>query len=204
MPIISMIIISVPNEVEEPTNDENECKIKKDTVDSNYEDDAWSIFRLLRSYSLPNLGITPLENLYMNIPLEKPGENLNFAENDDEEDDIERVVTIEGEETEDPIWFVSSSKVDPNPQEPCNETSSCGRRMSGESNIFSYLESQRAYLEKRIGVDRLLKVYNLVSSLDNADDDQLDYTDFQKVLGRGNEDLIDDIIQLVVADQFFQ
>ena len=41
-------------------------------------------------------------------------------------------------------------------------------------------------------------------SLEETEDDQLDYRDFQKILGKGNEDLIDDIIQLVVADQFFQ
>ena len=40
--------------------------------------------------------------------------------------------------------------------------------------------------------------------LEETEDDQLDYRDFQKILGKGNEDLIDDIIQLVVADQFFQ
>jgi hypothetical protein len=35
--------------------------------------------------------------------------------------------------------------------------------MSDESNIFSYLESQRAYLENRVGVERLIRVYKLVS-----------------------------------------
>ena len=34
-------------------------------------------------------------------------------------------------------------------------------------------------------------------------DEKIDYTTLTKVLGKGNEELIDDIIQLVVADQFF-
>ena len=68
----------------------------------------------------------------------------------------------------------------------------------------SNLEIQRANLETRIGVEALLKVYNLVLELEQKnDDDKLDCTDFQQILGSGNEDLIDDIIQLVVADQFF-
>jgi len=187
-----------PNEIDEPPIKGTEC------LANNYEDedDGWAIFRLLRSYSLPNLGRTPIENLYMNIPLTKPVEEIQNEVKCEEE--VERVVTLEGEETEDPIWFVSTTKVDQNRQDSTEDNISNGRRMSGESNIFSYLESQRAYLEQRIGVNRLLKVYNLVSSLDSGDDDQLDYRDFQKILGRGNEDLIDDIVQLVVADQFFQ
>lgn len=76
--------------------------------------------------------------------------------------------------------------------------------LSTDSGIFSYLESQRAVLETRIGIEALLKVYRLVMELEQkADDDKLDYSDFQKILGSGNEDLIDDIVQLVVADQFF-
>ena len=76
--------------------------------------------------------------------------------------------------------------------------------LNTNSEIFSYLESQRVYLESRIGVDSLLKVYHLVADLEEKGvDDRLDYSDFQKILGHGNEDLIDDIIQLVVADTFF-
>jgi hypothetical protein len=38
-----------------------------------------------------------------------------------------------------------------------------GSGSSDDSNIFSYLESQRAYLENRVGVERLIRVYKLVS-----------------------------------------
>ena len=78
-----------------------------------------------------------------------------------------------------------------------------GISLNTNSEIFSYLEAQRVYLESRIGVDSLLKVYRLVCDLEEKlEDEKLDYSDFQKILGRGNEDLIDDIIQLVVADNF--
>ncbi len=44
----------------------------------------------------------------------------------------------------------------------------------------------------------------MVAKLDQSDDERIiDYSDLIKVLGKGNEELIDDIIQLVVADQFF-
>ena len=69
---------------------------------------------------------------------------------------------------------------------------------------FSYLESQRANLETRIGVEALLRVYKMILELEEKnDDDKLDCSDFQQILGSGNEDLIDDVIQLVVSDQLF-
>ena len=71
------------------------------------------------------------------------------------------------------------------------------------SNIFAFLESQRAVLEEKIGVATLLKVYKMIAKVERTVDDKLDYEDLIKVLGKGNEELIDDIIQLVVADQFF-
>ena len=43
----------------------------------------------------------------------------------------------------------------------------------------------------------------MISKLEQSDDEKIDYTTLTRVLGKGNEDLIDDIIQLVVADQFF-
>ena len=56
----------------------------------------------------------------------------------------------------------------------------------------------------RIGIETLLKVYRLVADLEQKSvDEKLDYRDFQNILGPGNEDLIDNIIQLVVADSFF-
>ena len=73
-----------------------------------------------------------------------------------------------------------------------------------KSETFSFVEAQRAYLESRIGIEILLKVYRLVADLEQKSvDEKLDYRDFQNILGPGNEDLIDNIIQLVVADSFF-
>ena len=48
-----------------------------------------------------------------------------------------------------------------------------------------------------------MKVYRLVADLEEKSvDEKINYADFQNILGRGNEDLIDNIIQLVVADNF--
>ena len=71
------------------------------------------------------------------------------------------------------------------------------------SDIFAYLESQRAMLEQKVGVNTLIKVYKMIGKLEQSEDEKIDYNTLTKVLGKGNEDLIDDIIQLVVADQFF-
>ncbi len=66
------------------------------------------------------------------------------------------------------IWHLSNSKeIESNLPNPANpelvNPNLALRRMSDESNIFSYLESQRAYLENRVGVERLIRVYKLVS-----------------------------------------
>ena len=71
------------------------------------------------------------------------------------------------------------------------------------SDIFAFLESQRAVLEEKIGTGTLLKVYKMINRLDKNESERIDYADLIKILGKGNEELIDDIIQLVVADQFF-
>jgi hypothetical protein len=59
------------------------------------DDDDWNLFRLLRSFSLPNLSITPLEDLYATVPLEitKP---LPV-------EDVHPIVTFEDEESEDQV-----------------------------------------------------------------------------------------------------
>ena len=70
-------------------------------------------------------------------------------------------------------------------------------------NIFAFLEGQRAVLEEKIGITTLMKVYKMIAKLEQAEDERIDYLDLVGILGKGNEELIDDIIQLVVADQFF-
>ena len=72
-----------------------------------------------------------------------------------------------------------------------------------QSDIFAFLESQRAVLEEKIGTGTLLKVYKMINRLDKNESERIDYADLINILGKGNEELIDDIIQLVVADQFF-
>ena len=75
--------------------------------------------------------------------------------------------------------------------------------LASSSNIFAFLESQRAVLEEKIGITTLMKVYKMIAKLEQSDDEKIDYSDLIRILGKGNEELIDDIIQLVVADQFF-
>jgi hypothetical protein len=86
----------------------------------------------------------------------------------------------------------------------CGNDTEKGAYSHSNPDRFSFWEAQRAYLESRIGIQTLVKVYRLVADLEQKSvDGKLDYSDFQKILGRGNEDLIDNIIQLVVADNFF-
>ena len=86
----------------------------------------------------------------------------------------------------------------------CSNDLEKGSSSNSNFGMFSFWEAQRAYLESRIGIEALLKVYRLVADLEQRSvDEKLDCSDFQKILGRGNEDLIDNIIQLVVADNFF-
>ena len=75
--------------------------------------------------------------------------------------------------------------------------------LASSSNIFAFLESQRAVLEEKIGITTLMKVYKMIAKLEQSDDEKIDYSDLIRILGKGNEELIDDILQLVVADQFF-
>ena len=72
-------------------------------------------------------------------------------------------------------------------------------------DIHAFLEEKRAALEQEIGLDRLLRVYNMIAELEQSaeDDKAVDYAALATVLGEGNEHHIDGIIQLVVADNFF-
>eukprot|EP00095_Tigriopus_kingsejongensis_P006276 snap_masked-scaffold990_size72856-processed-gene-0.7 protein:Tk06276 transcript:snap_masked-scaffold990_size72856-processed-gene-0.7-mRNA-1 annotation:"hypothetical protein BRAFLDRAFT_204870" len=72
------------------------------------------------------------------------------------------------------------------------------------SHSHGYLEEQRARLEALVGVPTLIQVYNLIWALQSSEDEQVDYADLKAILGPAKEHLIDDIIQLVVADNVFQ
>ena len=132
---------------------------------------------LSRSFSLPNLTFTPLESL---IP---KTEELRIKSNFDYSDDFE----LESEQLNDDNDDMWHETMDPTQQ----------------SDIFAFLESQRAVLEEKIGTGTLLKVYKMINRLDRNESERIDYADLINILGKGNEELIDDIIQLVVADQFF-
>ena len=132
---------------------------------------------LWRSFSLPNLTFTPLESL---IP---KTEELKVKSSFDYSDDFE-LESENGNDDNDDFWHET---LDP----------------TQHSDIFAFLESQRAVLEEKIGTGTLLKVYKMINRLDKNESERIDYADLIKILGKGNEELIDDIIQLVVADQFF-
>ena len=70
-------------------------------------------------------------------------------------------------------------------------------------DIHGYLEEKRVQLEAEVGLERLLKVYKLIALMEEEESEQVDYSDLRDVLGVGNEHFIDDIIQLVVADNFY-
>ena len=132
---------------------------------------------LWRSFSLPNLTFTPLESL---IP---KTEELKVKSSFDYSDDFE-LESENGNDDNEDFWHET---LDP----------------TQHSDIFAFLESQRAVLEEKIGTGTLLKVYKMINRLDKNESERIDYADLIKILGKGNEELIDDIIQLVVADQFF-
>ena len=152
-----------------------------------------------RSFSLPNLTFTPLESLiYQNTPkpdAEIPLTKLSFNYSDDFELDStipsptkKSVFGLSDDEGE--MWQENL---------PATEL----QDLASSSNIFAFLESQRAVLEEKIGITTLMKVYKMIAKLEQSDDEKIDYSDLIRILGKGNEELIDDIIQLVVADQFF-
>ena len=103
-----------------------------------------------------------------------------------------------------PLKFDLDGSINVTESDSCSNDLEKGSSSNSNLGTFSFWEAQRAYLESRIGIESLIKVYRLVADLEERSvDERLDYSDFQKILGRGNEDLIDNIIQLVIADNFF-
>ena len=143
---------------------------------------------LSRSFSLPNLTFTPLESLLPQNDEILSKKDFNYS------DDFELASTVPSPtkkveklgETDD-LWTETLPIPDP----------------AINSDIFAFLENQRAVLEDKVGVVTLLKIYKMIARVEQSEDEKIDYGDLIKILGKGNEDLIDDIIQLVVADQFF-
>ena len=152
-----------------------------------------------RSFSLPNLTFTPLESLiYQNTPkpdAEIPLTKLSFNYSDDFE--LDRTIPSP---TKKSVFGLSDDEGEMWQENlPATEL----QDLASSSNIFAFLESQRAVLEEKIGITTLMKVYKMIAKLEQSDDEKIDYSDLIRILGKGNEELIDDIIQLVVADQFF-
>ena len=148
---------------------------------------------------MPNLTFTPLESLLLNHQEIK--DPFNYSDDFELESEVPSPAKYRAQseqDDEDEMWHESFG------QGKSNGAAATKDPATPATNIFAYLESQRVVLEEKIGVGTLLKVYKMVAKLDQSDDERIiDYSDLIKVLGKGNEELIDDIIQLVVADQFF-
>ena len=148
---------------------------------------------LSRSFSLPNLTFTPLESLLATTAVEEilAKESFNYS------DDFELDSTIPSPTKKSTFGLSDDEEMwqENLPKSIADPTSS--------SEIFAFLESQRAILEEKIGMPTLMRVYKMIAKLEQSDDERIDYSDLIRILGKGNEELIDDIIQLVVADQFF-
>ena len=147
---------------------------------------------------MPNLTFTPLESLLLNHQEPMIKDPFNYSDDFELESEVPSPAKYRAQNEqdldEDEMWHESFGQGKITTKDPATPA----------TNIFAYLESQRVVLEEKIGVGTLLKVYKMVAKLDKSDDERIiDYSDLIKVLGKGNEELIDDIIQLVVADQFF-
>ena len=68
-------------------------------------------------------------------------------------------------------------------------------------DLYSWLESERYYLERLLGQQKLFSAYNIVSQLD--DDDECAWNKILELVGHKKQDLVDRIIQFVVADSFY-
>ena len=60
---------------------------------------------------------------------------------------------------------------------------------TSSSDIFAFLESQRAILEEKIGMPTLMRVYKMIAKLEQSDDERIDYSDLIRILGKGNEEV---------------
>ena len=102
---------------------------------------------LSRSFSLPNLTFTPLESL---LPTED--EMLEAALDYTDDTNFDPISPVKNVD-ENAMWHMeSTSNI---PDDPTLHS----------TDIFAYLETQRAILEEKIGVKALLRVYKMISKL---------------------------------------
>jgi len=70
-------------------NENQDCNAVTDP-----DEEDWNLFKLLRSYSLPNLYTTPVENLFATSPDEVTEPSI---------EEVRPIVTFEDEENEDQV-----------------------------------------------------------------------------------------------------
>lgn len=187
----NLVAIDEAPEIELIDNLENKCDMNENTqLECTKEDEESSenhLQLLSRSFSLPNLTFTPFESLLPTLDDLKEA----YTYSDDFEVDSSIASPIK-KSIKDGLADEDNEMWHENVLDPTLNT-----------NIFDILESQRAMLEAKIGTGTLVKVYKMIAKLEQSNDEKIDYADLIKILGKGNEELIDEIIQLVVADQFF-
>ena len=68
-------------------------------------------------------------------------------------------------------------------------------------DLYSWLEGERYYLERKLGQENLFEAYKIVSEVE--DDDECAWNKILALVGKKKEGLVDRIIQFVVADSFY-
>ena len=68
-------------------------------------------------------------------------------------------------------------------------------------DLYSWLEGERYYLERKLGQENLFEAYKIVSEVE--DDDECAWNKILALVGKKKEGFVDRIIQFVVADSFY-
>ena len=77
---------------------------------------------------------------------------------------------------------------------------------SEELDLAAWLETERRALEQLLGEEKLVRLYQVVTMMEGDGDEEDLETGWQevaRVVGNGGEDLVDRVIQLVMADTHF-
>ena len=76
---------------------------------------------------------------------------------------------------------------------------------SEEVDLATWLEEERRRLEQLLGEEKLMKLYQVVAMIEEEEEENLQtaWEEVAKVMGAGKDDLVDRVVQLVIADTKF-
>ena len=76
---------------------------------------------------------------------------------------------------------------------------------SEEVDLAAWLEEERRRLEQLLGEEKLMKLYQVVAIIEEEEEENLQtaWEEVAKVMGAGKDDLVDRVVQLVIADTKF-